>query len=210
MNPLHLVFFAEHIKEAEAKKNKLTNKEKALIAGGGLSLLGLGALGAKMHSGAKDTEKIVSRVNKSVDSSNAVLKRSKKRKTASEFIDKLTSDEANIPMSKNRSDLLDSSGFEAAQDNIDRANKKLKNAEDTLNKIEKSQKARQSAAPPTYGSDEYFEQMRQATREDMLEMMKLREKARRNSDGIKYEKYQKEVRRLATALGEDPDVWSVS
>ena len=52
--------------------------------------------------------------------------------------------------------------------------------------------------------------MRQAAREDMYEMMKLRDEARLRSDGVKYEKYQKEVRRLATELGEDPDVWSVS
>lgn len=108
MDRLQLHFFAEHIKEAEAKKNKLTNKEKALIAGGGLSLLGLGALGAKMYGGVKDTEKVVSRANKAVDSAKDTLKKSEKTKVESKSIDKLTSNEAATPMSKNPSD---SSGF---------------------------------------------------------------------------------------------------
>lgn len=209
MDRAQLYFFSQHIKEAENQKRKLTNTEKALLVGGGASLLGLGAIGRSIYKSSKDTTDTIRKANKSLAAGEQVLQESASNAKRGEDMDKIVNSALERPMEKNVFS-ADSSGFEATQDSIDNANKKVKKAEDTLNKIKDRQKARQSAASPSYGSDEYVAQQKKLMREDMYDMMKLRDEAKLSSDGIKYEKYQKEVRRLATALGEDPDVWSVS
>lgn len=65
-----------------------------------------------------------------------------------------------------------------------------------------------SGKAPSTGSDDFLRQAREAAREDLHEMMKLRDQARASSDGIKMQKYQKEIRRLANELGYDPDTFA--
>lgn len=88
MDRLQLYFFKEHVKEASDKK--LSNKEKALMIGGGTAaLLGVGGLGYTLRKGAKETDEIVKRTKNSIKRSKNAISKYDKSVKESRDADKL-------------------------------------------------------------------------------------------------------------------------